>query len=189
MKGVTTVDDQEIIRLFLARNETAIAETGRRYGRYCHYIAVRITGNDLDAEEVVSDALLKAWQTIPPHIPSDLKPYVGMLTRRLAINRLEARTALKRGGEDALPLEELAECVPDPEGNIPEGAALRDSLNRFLGTLSKRDRRAFLQRYWYACSVAEVAADCGLTVSHVTVLLLRLRKKLKAHLEKEGFTL
>ena len=184
------MDDKDIVSLYLSRNEEAIAETGRKYGRYCHCIAARITGSDPDAEEVVSDALLKAWQTIPPHIPNDLKPYVGMLTRQLAVNRLEARTALKRSGEASVAIDELAACLPDPcEGNIPENAALRDSLNRFLRALSARDRRVFLQRYWYACSVAEVAADCGLAVSHVTVLLLRLRKKLKAHLEKEGFTL
>lgn len=184
------MEDKDIVKLYWARDEAAIAETGRKYGRYCHYVALRITGNDLDAEEVVSDALLKAWQTIPPHTPDDLKPYMGMLTRQLAVNRLEERLAQKRGGEATVALEELAECLPDPgKGNIPEGVALRDSLDRFLRSLSKRDRRVFLQRYWYACSVAEVATDGGLTVSHVTVLLHRLRKRLKAHLEKEGFTL
>jgi RNA polymerase sigma-70 factor (ECF subfamily) len=87
-------------------------------------------------------------------------------------------------------LDELAECLPDREaGQMPESVALRDSLDRFIEGLSERDRRVFLQRYWYACPVAEVASDCGMTVSHVTVVLLRLRKKLKAHLEKEGFPL
>lgn len=186
------MDDQDIVSLYLARDERAITETGRKYGRYCHYIARQITGNEQDAEEVVSDALFKAWQTIPPHNPRELKPYIGMLTRQLAVNRLEERMAQKRtpGGEAVLALEELADCLPDPgEASISEGMALRDSLDRFLHSLSKRDRRVFLKRYWYASPVAEVAADCGLTVSHTTVLLLRLRKKLKAHLEKEGFTL
>ena len=184
------MEDKDIVRLYLARDEAAIAETRKKYGRYCHYIALRITGDDRDAEEVVSDAYLKAWNTIPPHSPDPLKPYMGMLTRQLAVNRLEENTAQKRGGEATVALEELAECLPDPgEGSIPEGVALRDSLDRFVKSLSERDRRVFLKRYWYACSVAEVAADCGLRVSHVTVLLLRTRKKLKAHLEKEGFTL
>ena len=184
------MEDKDIVRLYLARDEAAIAETRKKYGRYCHYIALRITGDDRDAEEVVSDAYLKAWNTIPPHSPDPLKPYMGMLTRQLAVNRLEENTAKKRGGEATVALEELAECLPDPgEGSIPEGVALRDSLDRFVMSLSERDRRVFLKRYWYACSVAEVAADCGLRVSHVTVLLLRTRKKLKAHLEKEGFTL
>ena len=181
------MDDRDIIKLYLRRDEEAIAETRRQYGRYCHSIALRITGSEQDAEELVNDACLKAWNTIPPRDPESLKAYVGMLTRRLAVNRLEENRAAKRSGNAAVPLEELAECLPDGEaGRMPESVALRDSLDRFVKTLSRRDRRVFLQRYWYACPVAEVAADCGMTVSHVTVVLLRLRKKLKAHLEKEG---
>lgn len=184
------MEDKDIVRLYLARDEAAIAETRKKYERYCHYIAVRITGDDRDAEEIVNDAYLKAWNTIPPHTPAPLKPYLGMLTRGLAVNRLEENTAAKRSGNATAPLDELAECLPDREGGqMPESVALRDSLDRFVKALSERDRRVFLQRYWYACPVSEVAADCGLTVSHVTVLLLRLRKKLKAHLEKEGFPL
>lgn len=183
------MDDKDIVKLYLDRDEEAIAETRRRYGRYCHAIALRITGSEQDAEELVSDACLKAWNTIPPHTPDQLKPYMGMLTRQLAVNRLEENTAAKRSGNAAVALEELAECLPDGDaGKIPENVALRDSLDRFVKALSERDRRVFLQRYWYACSVAEVAADCGMTVSHVTVVLLRIRKKLKTHLEKEGFT-
>ncbi len=184
------MDDKDIVKLYLDRDERAITETRRKYGRYCHCIAVRITGSDPDAEEIVNDACLKAWSTIPPHTPESLKPYMGMLTRQLAVNRLEENTAQKRSGEVSVALEELSECLPDTEaGRMTEGVALRDSLDRFVKSLSERDRRVFLQRYWYACPVSEVAADCGLTVSHVTVLLLRIRKKLKAHLEKEGFPL
>ncbi len=184
------MDDRDIVRLYLDRDEEAIAETRRKYGRYCHCIALRITGSEQDAEELVSDACLKAWNTIPPHTPESLKPYLGMLTRQLAVNRLEENTAGKRSGNAAVALEELSECLPDTEaGRMTESVALRDSLDRFVKALPERDRRVFLQRYWYACSVSEVAADCGMTVSHVTVLLLRIRKKLKTHLEKEGFTL
>ena len=184
------MDDKDIVRLYLDCDEHAIAETQIKYGRYCHYVAFRITGSDLDAEEIVSDAYLKAWNTIPPHTPECLKAYMGMLTRQLAVNRLEASAAQKRCGEALVVLEELAECLPDPgEGNMPESVALRDSLNRFVEGLPEKQRRVFLQRYWYVCSVAEIAADCGLTVSHVTVLLLRTRRKLQAHLEKEGFSI
>ena len=184
------MEDKDIVKLYLARDEAAIAETRKKYGRYCHYIAVRITGDDRDAEEIVNDACLKAWNTIPPHTPAPLKPYLGMLTRQLAVNRLEENNAKKRSGEATIVLEELSECLPDnAEGNMAESVALRDSLDRFVKALPERDQRVFLQRYWYACPVAEIAADCGLAVSHVTVLLLRTRKKLKAHLEKEGFDL
>ena len=73
-KGEITVDDRDIIGLYLDRDEEAIAETQRKYGRYCHYVALRITGSEQDAEELVNDACLKAWNTIPPHDPESLIP-------------------------------------------------------------------------------------------------------------------
>ena len=54
------MDDRDIIKLYLRRDEEAIAETRRQYGRYCHSIALRITGSEQDAEELVNDACLKA---------------------------------------------------------------------------------------------------------------------------------
>ena len=89
------MDDRDIIRLYLDRDEEAIAETRRKYSRYCHYIAFRITGSEQDAEETVNDACLKAWNTIPPHSPESLKAYMGMLTRGLAVNRLEFAGLIK----------------------------------------------------------------------------------------------
>lgn len=36
------MEDKQIVDLFWARSEAAIAETERKYGRYCHYIACQI---------------------------------------------------------------------------------------------------------------------------------------------------
>ena len=36
------VEDQKIVELYWERSETAIGETQKRYGRYCHYIAYNI---------------------------------------------------------------------------------------------------------------------------------------------------
>ena len=58
--------DSEILQLFTARSERAIAETEQKYGRECRRLAARILGSDEDAEECFSDALMKAWSTIPP---------------------------------------------------------------------------------------------------------------------------
>ena len=33
------MEDKQIVDLYWARSETAIAETEKKYGRYCHYIA------------------------------------------------------------------------------------------------------------------------------------------------------
>ncbi len=181
------MEEQEIIELYFDRAEQALVETRLKFGRYCHYIACQILHNDADAEEVVSDACLKVWNTIPPNRPGSLKAYVGRITRQLALDAYDAKNAKKRGGQMPLVLEELGECIPDGSADLAERLALRDALNRFVRGLPERTQKVFLRRYWYASSVAEIARDYGMTQSGVTVLMLRTRRKLKEFLEKEGF--
>jgi len=181
------MDDAKIIALFEARDEAAIAETEKKYGGYCHYIAGHILDSREDAEECVNDAYHKAWNTIPPQKPESLASYIGMLTRQLSLNRYKENHRQKRGGGSVpLILDELQECIADT-GNIPtaEDVALRDALNHFLGSLPQQTRMVFMRRYWYADDVATIAADYGLSEGHVGVLLYRTRKKLKEFLEKE----
>ena len=58
--------DDEIVALYFARSEEAIAESDRKYGKTCHTIAYNILHSDEDAEECVSDTWLRAWNAIPP---------------------------------------------------------------------------------------------------------------------------
>ena len=183
------MEDREIVALYFARCEAAISETDKKYGRYCRYIARNILGDDGDAEEVTDDTYVKLWNSIPPSKPDPLKPYIGTVARRLAINRYEARGAKKRSAEVELVLEELAECIPDGSEDLGESLALRDALNRFVGALSERERRIFLRRYWYASSISEIARDFLIKEDNAAILLFRIRKKLRLFLEKEGYDL
>jgi len=183
------VEDREIIGLYCQREERAIVETDQKYGVYCQYIAERILGDSRDAQEIVNDTYVKIWQTVPPNIPKSLKSYAGMLCRQLAINRYEERVAEKRGREMMLVVDELQACVPDKNsGEIIDTLALRDALNRFVKSLDKRTRLIFVRRYWYSSSISEIAKDFDMKENTVSAVLLRVRKKLKLFLTKEGFT-
>ena len=182
------MNDNEILDLYFARSESAIAETDAKYGDYLMAIAYRILHSAGDAEEVVNDTYLKTWQTIPPKRPEALKPYVGMISRHLAFDVYEEQHTQKRG-QIPLVLDELAECLPgdDDEWDVVAGIALHDSLNAFLRGLSQKTRNIFIRRYWYTSSLAEIAEEYSMKESAVGMLLLRTRNKLKTHLQKEGF--
>ena len=103
--------DQEIISLYFDRSEEAIAATQRKYDGYCRSLIGRILGSPRDPEEIVSDLWLKAWLSIPPNRPGDLKLYLAKIGRNLALNRLREGRAAKRGeGADAV-LDELSEVL------------------------------------------------------------------------------
>lgn len=186
------MEDREIIRLYLARSDLAISETERTYGAYYRSIAYNILQNREDAEECVNDAWLRAWNAIPPAQPERLQPFLGKITRNLALNKLEKEHAQKRGaGGLPLILDELKECVSDGASadQICDELLLREVLDRFLRSLLPQTRRIFLRRYWYLCSIREIAETSGLSESKVAVTLFRTRNKLKKVLEKEGISL
>ena len=185
------MEDKQIVDLYWARSETAISETEKKYGRYCHYIAYHILLSDEDAKEIENDTYLKTWNTIPPGRPDPLKPYVGTISRQLSLNRYETQNAQKRGGQVPLVLDELSECIPDYDSgvDIGESIALSDALNRFIWALPQRTRNIFVRRYFYMSSIAEIANDFQMKDSNVTMHLLRTRKKLKQFLKNEGFDL
>lgn len=183
------MEDREIIALYHARNEEAIDQTAVKYGGYCHTIALRILRQEEEAEECVNDTYYRAWCAIPPHCPSCLRTFLGRIVRHLSFDRYRKNHAAKQnGGEMPLVLEELRECVHDDQRveTIVESHRITDILNDFLQSLSARDRRMFVRRYWYCDSLAQIAVSIGISENRAAVTLYRLRAKLKALLEKEG---
>ena len=63
------MDDNQIISLYHERKETAIKETEKKYGAYCHEIALRLLDREEDAKECVNDTYLAAWNAMPPQWP------------------------------------------------------------------------------------------------------------------------
>ena len=59
------LQDSEIVELYLARDEDAIAQTARKYGVRLRGIAAQITEDARDAEECENDTYLEAWTRIP----------------------------------------------------------------------------------------------------------------------------
>ncbi len=55
------MEDAAIVDLYWQRSDQAISETDRKYGRYCHRIAMNICTDNEDAEECVNDTWFRAW--------------------------------------------------------------------------------------------------------------------------------
>ena len=185
------LSDAEIVALYHARDEAAIAESARKYGKYCHSIARAILLSDQDAEECVNDTYVRAWNSMPPHKPSRLATYLGKLTRNLSISRHRHAHADKRWAGSEVVYDEMAECLPDVGSatELSDEIALRDAINSFLASLPKRTRMVFMQRYWYFCPVATIARQMGMSESDVKVTLMRTRNRFREHLDKEGIVL
>jgi len=184
------MEDSEIVELYWRRSEQAIRESSSKYGSYCLSIANNILSNLQDSEECVNSTWLNAWNAIPPQRPNRLSAFFAKITRNLSINKLKARTAEKRSGNEAtLAIDELNECLSASDNVETEYQRneLGEKISIFLHTLPERECNMFIRRYFYVQPIGEIAAHYHLKESNVLVILSRTRKKLRLYLQKEGY--
>ena len=184
------MEDSMIVQLYWDRDETAVSHTERKYGNYLMKIANNILADWEDSVESVNDTYMAAWNSMPPQRPAVLSAYLGKLTRRISIDLFRKRTSQKRGGgEYALSLQELGECVSggaDPEKAV-ESKILAQAIAAFLESQPEQVRQVFIGRYYYMDPVKEIAGYCRISESKVKILLYRARQALREYLQKEGF--
>ena len=178
------MEDNEIIELYWKRDEVAIQETDKKYGKYCSKIAYNIIANVEDSEECVNDTYLRVWNALPPNRPSIFKAFLAKITRNLALDKYDSKNAQKRDNSMDLVYEELEDCIPtNSMENEIEYNELVKELNIFLENLQKEKRVVFLERYWYMSSIKDIAKKHKQTESKTKMELLRLRNALRKYLE------
>ena len=189
-KGETGMQDEAIVGMYWQRDENAIQETERKYGRYLSKIAYHVLADLEDSKESVNDTYLKAWNSMPPHRPEVLSAYLGRITRQLSIDMFRGRNRKKRqASEYALSLSELEDCVSGKDATEQDVNLhlLSEAIGAYLRTLTPEARNTFVGRYYYMDSLKEVAAYFGMSESKAKSMLYRTRQGLKAYLEQEGF--
>lgn len=185
------MDDTSIIELYWNRDEQAICETDKKYGKLCYRLADNILKHKEDTEECVNDAFLKVWNSIPDDRPEHLSAYICQIVKRLALSKFRYNTAGKRHCDSYMSYEELSDIVSDRKN--PEDASiiteLSYSISDFLMQESKKNRVIFIRRYWYYDSAEDIAEVFHISPNTVWSILSRMRKRLKKHLKKEGYDL
>ena len=181
--------DDRIIELLFSRSEEGLRAAAERYGRYIRTILSRFLASPEDAGECENDVLMRLWNAIPPHRPDCLKAFLARLARNEALKKLEYNHAARRGGgQTCEAIDELLDFLNlKGDEDIADKLALTQLLEQFLDSLGKSDRIIFIQRYWYACSVAEIAGNLQSGQSRVKVSLYRSREKLKKLLAQENY--
>lgn len=193
IKKTKHLSDEEIIALFWKRNEKAIEETDKKYGRYLYGIAYNIVHDTLDCEECLNDTYNGTWHKIPPTRPRVLGAFLSRIMRNIAVDKFRSNTAQKRvPSEYIVALDELDECLSDESADVEKEYNIRQIsfiLNDFLHKLSARREYIFVCRYYYSDKVADIAESLGLKEGTVARELSLMRRELREALEKEGFSI
>ena len=181
-----SLTDSEIVALMISRDASAVGAVKEKYGSYLLKTAYNILGDAGESEECLDDVLLGAWRSVPPNMPENLRSYLIMLMRRTCIDRLRKRGREKRS-EYSVSLDELSEVIPSDfktEREV-ETRLLGEKIDAWLRELPAEKRRAFVLRYGLCEPIDGISERFGWRTEKTKSLLCRLRRSLKAYLEKE----
>ena len=181
------MDDLMIIELYFARDEQAIKETDRKYGKTCFRVAYNLLSNNEDSEECVNDTYLTVWNKIPPTRPNNFIAFICKITRNLSLKRLEVSNAMKRSAGTIISMSELEKALPD-QCIAPdvEDEELGKLISAFLWSEKALDRNVFLRKYWFFDSISDIAERYSMNENSVKSMLFRSRNRLREFLRKEG---
>lgn len=178
---------RELVAKARRGERTAFDELVRRTYVDTYTLAVRLTGNEEDARDVVQETYLRAWKS--------LKRFRGDAAFTTWLYRITANTSFtlvdRRRRRRTSPIEDVPEQVDTRVEARTEdlvGATLGLSeLAESLDRLSPSLRSLVILKDVYGLSHEEIAEDLGISVSAAKVRLHRGRKRLREMLdESEG---
>ncbi len=185
-KEVINTEDSEIVDMYWSRDQEAIKQTEKKYGRMLLHLSNSFVNSVQDAEECVSDTYMKAWNSMPDKRPKLLGAFLSKIIRCISIDRY--RKSGKKQAMTGSLTEEMEQCIPDSFSfdSLEENEHLKNVLNRFISSLSDEHRVMFIRRYFNGDSIFIIAQRLCCTEVKVKTSLHRIRERLRSTLEKEG---
>ena len=174
--------EEQILRKMRRGDPSGLEALMNRYIPYVSAVVWNILQGYMpkeNAEEVVSDVFLAAWEQVEDLKSGYLKQWLGAVARNKAKNRLRLM-----GHE--LPLEEDVLELPDEFTPVTkaEKAEERRQVRKAVNSLGEPDREIFLRHYFFGQTVAQIGISMHLNESTIKTKLRRGRQKLKEMLTR-----
>lgn len=172
--------DFELVQAMASGDSQALEVLYARYGPSLLVYLIGQLGQRAQAEEVLQDVMLAAWQAAP-----QFRGDSQVRTWLLGIARHRAANARRRRTLPRVPLdEELVADDPRP-GDIVERRDRYDAIQRALGQLPEEQRETLELVFFHELSGPEVAQVTGVALGTVKSRLYRAKAALKQWLSSE----
>ena len=161
-------------------DEGAFADLMRVYHAFVYVIVIGIVDNSHDAEEVVQDAFLNAYQGLKQL--EDATKFKGWLAE---ITRNCARQWLRKQRGETVPIDEVSEHLLQTEDSPDEQLVRqeqRELIRRTMETLPQKDRDIARAFYLEGASYDELTSAHGLSYNAIAFRLFRIKRKLSKRL-------
>ena len=158
--------DAAAVERTLAGDRDAFRVLVERHSHNVFRLAYRMTGNRQDAEEVVQEAFLRAYQKLGQFAArANFGTWVYRIAANYAIDRMRQRKkeearkvepAVHEQGTENDPVTLVPDAAPTPE-RLAHNIELRKHMEIALAALSHSERTAFVMRHWEGCAIEEIA--------------------------------
>ena len=184
-------DESTLVSEAKAGSYEAFEELVSRYEKKIYWLGMNITGSREDAEEVLQETFLKAFEHLPD-FREDARFYTWLV--RIAINEGLMKLRKRRTGRE-VPIEdavgedgevmprEFTDWKPNPEQLMAQ-AEMERILQDAARTLSPAFRTVFYLRDVEGLSTEETADLLKISVGAVKARLFRARLRLREELSK-----
>lgn len=168
----------EIAKGFAEGREESLAAAYRRWSRLVYTLAIRVLGDQHDAEDVTQQVFVSAWRSREKYDPAAgaLGSWLTGIARHRIADRLEARSRDRR---NAAAVGETLALPPAPDDQLVDRVLLADELDRIDEPRRTILRLAFYEDQTYPQIAARLNLPLGTVKSHARRGLLYLRDRLK----------
>ncbi|HRE27412.1 MAG TPA: sigma-70 family RNA polymerase sigma factor [Anaerolineales bacterium] len=180
--------EREMIERLRAGDKSACAQCVEQHASGVYRLALRMLGDEAEAEDVVQETFLSAFKAIDSfEWRSGLKTWLYRIATNAALMRLRRKTPLAVSVE--LPEEDGAETVPTqlfdwcclPENDFATSEA-KTELEAAIRELPEKLRAVFVLRELEGLSGEETAQTLGVSIENVKTRLHRARLWLRERL-------
>jgi len=174
--------DAGLIAAVSAGDETALAELYDRHASALLGVALRVLRNRSDAEDLVHDVFVEAWQRAADYDPGrgSVRSWLLVRVRSRGVDRLRSLEAARRHGMLPAPEAPAPEPSVAPLWDGPDHARARSALDE----LPEAQRTLVELAYFEGMTCSEMATHCGIPIgtvkSRLSAAMARLRKTIGA---------
>ena len=188
-KPQETAEDENIVEMYWQRNPDAIQETDKKYGHLLWTVAYNVLCDVQDCEECQNDVYLDVWSAIPSTRPTSLAAFAVRIMKRIAIDRYKEKSRQKR-----IP-SQLTMSIEDLKKTISSGVTVEEEydakevsqmISDYVWSLNDRQRYIFIDRYYMAEPVEKTAAELQISMQTAYREIVKIKRGLKKHLERNG---
>ena len=187
-----TITDDEIVDLYWQRDEDAIRETDKKYGKMLFQTAFHILRDRSDSEECQNDTYFAVWRAIPPTRPNVFLAFLMQIMRRITMNRYKEKMRKKRiPSEFTVSMDDLSEVLTESRfcDSAWSAEMLGKTISDYLKTLGHRQQYIFIGHFYEGTPVEKIAAELSISSATVYRDMEKIKSGLKTYLDEKGVCL